>query len=119
MISETQTAPDDETQALLMQELLEAMWVPQTLAEAVSFAPDAFHSISKLKKHQTAAAVAGLLTEPPYHINAVRLDWLQRVVLATASGRRKPTKPNIEAILNGSFDAARVVRLEDPIEDFF
>lgn len=119
MISETQTATDDETKALLMQELLEAMWVPQTPVEAVSFAPDAFHSIRKLKKHQTAAVIAGLFTEPRYHVNAIRLDWLLRLVLSMADGAIKPSKYNIEAILNSSFDAARVVRLEDPIEDFF
>ncbi len=40
-------------------------------------------------------------------------------MLSTANGKIKPSKSNIETILNGSFDAARVVRLEDPIEDFF
>ena len=43
----------------------------------------------------------------------------KRLVLSTASGKIKPSKHNIEAILNGSFDTARILRLQDPIEDFF
>jgi hypothetical protein len=102
-----------------MQKLLESIWVPQTPDEAATFAPDALRPISKLKKLQTAAVVAGLLTEPRHHVNAVRLDWLQRLVLSTANGKIKPSKENLETILNISFEAARIVRLEDPIEDFF
>lgn len=113
------TERDDETQMLLMQELLEAMWVPETPDEATSFAPEALEPISELKKFQAASVVAGLLTEARYHINAVRLDWLQRLILSNAEGKVKPSKANISVILNKAFKAARITSLEDPIEDFF
>jgi hypothetical protein len=65
------------------------------------------------------SALAGLMTEPTLHANGIRLDWLQRLVFAKASGERKPKPSELSRALNFGLEKARVLRLEDPVEDLF
>ena len=71
------------------------------------------------KKSTVSSQLAGLLTEPRFHANTVRLDWLQRLVLSKSNGRRKPQPRDLGMALNEGLGRAGVLRLEDPIEDLF
>lgn len=102
-----------------IEKLLEAMRLPEVPNDADEFSPGALASIAGWKKLYTAAIVAGLMTEVKYQVNAIRLDWLQRLVLSRAEGHEKPSRSEIGAILNTAFNETRVTRLEDPIEDLF
>lgn len=70
-------------------------------------------------KNSAAALLGGLQTDPQFHANGVRFDWLLRLVLAKAEGRQKPTRYDLSRVLNGGFRNAHILRLEDPIEDLF
>lgn len=59
------------------------------------------------------------MTEPSLHANGIRLDWLQRLVIAKAIGQRKPKSEDLSRALNAGLERARVLWLEDPIEDLF
>jgi hypothetical protein len=63
--------------------------------------------------------LSGLSTVPDFHANGIRLDWLQRLVLAHSEGKRKPPSAELSRALNAGLDRAKVLRLEDPNEDLF
>ena len=65
------------------------------------------------------SVLAGLSTEPAFHANGIRLDWLLRLVFSKSEGRRKPQSAELSLVLNAGLDRASVLRLEDPIEDLF
>ena len=71
------------------------------------------------KRNFAVSVLAGLLTESALHANGIRLDWLQRLVFAKASGERKPKPAELSRALNLGLKEARVLRLEDPAEDLF
>ena len=110
---------ENENEIPNIEELMAAMRTPERPIEVDEFAGDALAAISQWKKSHTVAIIAGLLTEPRYQVNAIRLDWLLRLVLARSNGKLKPSRSAITRILNKAFKDARVVRLEDPIEDCF
>jgi hypothetical protein len=66
-----------------------------------------------------ASVIAGLLTEPKYYGNNVRLDWLQRLVISKAEGKRRPGRSEFGRVLNRGLKRAKVLQLEDPNEDLF
>jgi hypothetical protein len=70
-------------------------------------------------KVSAAAVLGGLQTDPQFGANGIRFDWLLRLVLAKAEGRQKPTRADLSRVLNRAFASARILRLEDPIEDLF
>lgn len=109
---------EDGDNNFIMETLNKAMWLPQIPDQALEFLADV-QPIGQWKKLHAAAVVAGLMTDAKYHVNAIRLDWLQRMILSRSNGNIKPNKAAIESILNIGFEKARVTRLEDPIEDFF
>ena len=77
------------------------------------------YAVKTWKRSFAAAILAGLLTEPAFYANGVRLDWLQRLVLSKATGPRKPKPHQIGRALNIGLEKAHVLRLEDPTEDLF
>ncbi len=89
--------------------------------------PDsAFHSsnvalfkLTTWKKTWAIAVIAGLLTDPQYYANGIRLDWLQRLVFSKAEGKRKPSSEELSHALNAGLERAKVLRLEDPSEELF
>jgi hypothetical protein len=99
--------------------LLERMRPPSIPDEV--FSPDntILLQITSWRKLYVASILSGLLTEPQYHANGIRLDWLQRLVLSKSDGRRKPTSAGITRVLNAGLEQAGVLRLEDPSEDRF
>ena len=70
-------------------------------------------------KNTAAALLGGLQTNPQFHANGIRLDWLLRLVLSKANGRHKPTRYDLSRVLNAGLEKAGVLRLEDPNEDLF
>lgn len=70
-------------------------------------------------KRFAVSVLAGLSTDPAFHANGIRLDWLQRLVFSKSQGRRKPHSAELSRALNAGLDRANVLRLEDPIEDLF
>jgi hypothetical protein len=76
-------------------------------------------SIAGWKKLHAIAVLAGLLTEPKYYANGIRLDWLLRLVIAKSSGQKRPKPSEWSRVLNAGLETAKVLRLEDPVEDLF
>ena len=70
-------------------------------------------------KNTAAALLGGLQTDPQFHANGIRLDWLLKLVLSKANGRHKPTRYDLSRVLNAGLEKAGVLRLEDPNEDLF
>ena len=102
-----------------IQRLLEAMRPPTIPDEAFSATNVNLSRIVSWKKHAAASTLAGLLTEPRFHANGVRLEWLQRLVLSKSTGSRKPSVTELSSALNAGLEEAKVLRLEDPNEDLF
>jgi len=101
------------------EQLMAAMRMPETPADALSEAPSLRAAVQELNVFETLEALGGLATDPRFQGNAVRLDWATRLVAALAHGRRAPTRNALSALLNRQLTEARVNRLEDPVEDFF
>jgi|GEM_PF-2034437 len=110
---------DDGEDNFFTETLSNAMWLPQIPNQALEFMSDLLQPICQWKKLHATSVIAGLMTDARYQVNAIRLDWLQRLILSKSTGKIKPNKTAIESILNTGFEMARVTRLEDPIEDFF
>lgn len=102
-----------------INELWERMRPPSIPDEAFDRDNSALQAICSWRKPYAAALLAGLQTDPDFHANGVRLDWLQRLVLSKSEGRRKPRQRELGAALNSGLESAGVLRLEDPIEDSF
>lgn len=102
-----------------INELWERMRPPSVPDETFARDNSALQAICSWRKPYAAALLAGLQTDPDFHANGVRLDWLQRLVLSKSQGRRKPGQRELSAALNSGLERARVLRLEDPIEDSF
>lgn len=77
------------------------------------------YSLRTWKQGFTVSTLAGLLTEARFHANGIRLDWLQRLAFAKAGGQRRPKHAELSRALNRGLEEARVLRLEDPVEDLF
>jgi hypothetical protein len=77
------------------------------------------YAVRKWKRSYCVSILAGLLTEPALYANQIRLDWLQRIVFAKSRGERKPKPNELGRTLNFGLEKARILRLEDPIEDLF
>ncbi len=119
MNNDLPTVEEQEGALPNIEELLEAMRLPNIPDGADEFAETALLPITGWKKLHTAAIVAGLMTEAKYQVNAIRLDWLQRLVLSRSKGQKKPNRAAIASILNSAFEGTRITRREDPIEDLF
>ena len=102
-----------------IQELLAKLTPPKFPDEVFDARDPHMGQIADWKKSTTSSVIAGLLTDPRFHANTIRLEWLQRLVLSKSNGRRKPQPRDLSAVLNDGLGHAGVLRLEDPIEDLF
>ncbi|RYD85708.1 MAG: hypothetical protein EOP84_01565 [Verrucomicrobiaceae bacterium] len=100
-------------------ELLEGMRPPAVPDEALTLSPELLEAVRSWKRTSAVATIAGLLIDPSLQANTIRLDWLQRLVIAHANGSLKPKRRDLLHALNAGMETARVARLEDPIEDCF
>lgn len=73
----------------------------------------------KFDKAATLSMLAGLLTDPQLHANAVRLETLIHLVALRADGRLKPTAGQLREWLNDILGRDDVGHQEDPPEDVF
>jgi hypothetical protein len=110
---------DEAPDTIDIQELLDRMRTPSSPEEAFDSRNADLAAIVSWRRIYSASILAGLLTEPALHANGIRLDWLQRLVLAKSDGRRKPDAVAFGRALNAGLDRAGVLRLEDPNEDLF
>ena len=75
--------------------------------------------LARHKVEITCAIVGGLLTEPTFHANTLRLELLAHIIVRNARGRAEPRRRSISRWLNDELGSIRIVRLEDPVEDVF
>jgi hypothetical protein len=111
--------PDEPRDGIDVEKLLAAMAPPRIPDEAFSRENRDLSRITTWKRSFVVSVLAGLLTEPRYHANGIRLDWLQRLVFSKSKGQKKPGSEEISRALNAGLDRAKVLRLEDPSEDLF
>lgn len=102
-----------------IEALLASMRPPSIPDEAFESENIDLYQVRSWNKGFAASALAGMSTVPDFHANEVRLDWLQRLVLSKAGGRTKARPTDLARALNSGLDRAKVLRLEDPIEDSF
>jgi hypothetical protein len=97
-----------------------AQLAPPSLPDE-SWDPDnaPLYAVRTWKRNVAIATLAGLMTDPAFQGNGIRLDWLQCLAFAKAIGERKPSPEQYSAALNRGLEAARVLRLEDPPEDLW
>jgi len=100
-------------------DLLSRMALPSTPTSAFELSEADLSELESWKKPQAVALIAGMLTDVRFHTHVVRLDWLQRLVVSRANGRKKPKKRDLGSILNQGMGAARIAFMEDEIEGFF
>lgn len=112
--------PDDNQQPPIdIEEMWAAMMPPSEPDSSFELSNANLQTISGWRKAHAVAILAGLTTEPNYYGNGIRLDWLLRLVIAKSSGQKKPKPADWSRVLNAGLERARVLRLEDPIEDLF
>ncbi|MEO3434457.1 hypothetical protein [Inquilinus sp. CAU 1745] len=102
-----------------LADLLSRMALPDTPLASAGSASGQLDLIRTWKRSQATAVVAGLQTDLRYHAHVIRLDWLQRLVIAQADGRKKVKRKDLSQMLNGGMSAAGVTLMEDGIEGFF
>ena len=102
-----------------IEALLAQMQPPGVPEETAAESPALVNEIRQWSRTYAVSIIAGLLTDPRLHANDIRLEWLLRLVIAKAHGKRKPTRQQLSKVLNTHLVEARVERLEDPIEDVF
>lgn len=93
--------------------------LPQVPANAMQRASQLTRRLARWDRDQALGLLAGLQLEPRYHANYVRLTWATRLVLGLASGTQRVGRSDLMRLLNTDLDKADVLRMEDPIEDFF
>ena len=109
---------EDETPPTIdIEELLQRMRPPSIPNDVFVQSNAALWQITAWRKLYVASVLSGLLTEPQYYANGIRLDWLQQLVISKSDGRRKPNSAALTRALNAGLETAGVLRLEDPGED--
>lgn len=76
-------------------------------------------SLVHFNKLKTASLVAGLLLDPKFHSNTLRIETLLLHIVSDCSGDRIPTSGVIKSWLNEFEPVSRLNYLEDPVEDTF
>lgn len=113
MVEENEGAPDFASLILSPRDL------PQVPADAVQRVSQLARRLARWDRAHALGLLAGLQLEPRFHANYVRLTWAMRLVLGLASGSQRVSRSDLMRLLNVDLDKADVLRMEDPIEDFF
>jgi hypothetical protein len=77
--------------------------------------------VNDVRRSQLGAGIgvlAGLLTDPAFHANTVRIESVIHLLAAHAQGRTKPTSRHVHRWLN-QLARPDLVQQEDPVEDVF
>lgn len=102
-----------------VQKILARMAPPETIMAAVGINPQIPLALAQSSPEKSVDIYAGLMTDPRFQAHTTRLDWAIRCILGYARGQRRPKQADVSHFLNRELVAARIARLEDPIEDFF
>lgn len=78
-----------------------------------------WRELKAFDRTSTLAAVAGLLTEPEFHVGTLRLELLQHIVVSACRGTRRATAADASRWVNAILGSLDVQRMEDPLEDVF
>lgn len=92
---------------------------PATPDDALAKLPRLASRLKNRDFAESAAMVAGLATERPFHAHQVRLDWAVRVLAASATGSRPMDRIALDRLLNEDFPKLRLHAQEDPLEQPF
>ncbi|MBA4801053.1 MAG: hypothetical protein H2040_04265 [Euryhalocaulis sp.] len=107
----------------LTEEQFEAFWEamkpPSTPAASLADHEQIRVTLAKFDPIKLSLTIAGLMTEPDYQGNEIRLDWAIRWALALSAGKKTPKKRDLNRILNQFAEDTGVTRLEDPPESVF
>lgn len=89
------------------------------LSDIFTELPSFKSQIERYHPVKSASIVAGLLTEPSFHANALRIELLIHLLLAFAEGTKKPSTGDLDLWLNSDLGSTSFVSMEDPVEDVF
>jgi len=92
---------------------------PRKISDVFSERPNLKSQLHRFHPVKSASLVAGLLTEPPFHANTLRLELLVHLLMAFAAGNRKAKDHDIHSWLNTDLGSTKLAFLEDPVEDVF
>src|SRR5437899_6721016 len=81
--------------------------------------PDLRANIQAFHPFESAALVAGLLTQPTLQANTLRIELLIHLLVTFAAGNRKPKRREIANWLNSELGSTAFAMMEDPPEDVF
>lgn len=68
---------------------------------------------------KSANLVAGLLIDPTFHANTIRIESLVHYILANCGGKQRPSSKKVKAWLNDFPPISDAAYMEDPVEDVF
>lgn len=68
---------------------------------------------------KSANLVAGLLVDPRFHANTIRIEALVHYILANCGGTQRPSSKKVQAWLNDFPPISGAAYMEDPLEDVF
>jgi hypothetical protein len=102
-----------------IEKLLARMAPPDTVLAAMSINSQIPLALAQFSREKSVEIYAGLMTDPRFQAHTTRFDWAIRCILGYARGQRRPKQADVSHFLNRELVAARIARLEDPIEDFF
>ena len=68
---------------------------------------------------KSANLVAGLLIDPIFHANTIRIESLVHYILANCGGKQRPSSKKVKAWLNDFPPISDAAYMEDPVENVF
>ncbi len=92
---------------------------PGSISDVFEECPNLERQLDPFHPVKSAALVAGLLTEPSFQANTLRLERLIHLLIAFGSGRKKPRDRDISRWLNKELGMTIFSQFEDPLEDVF
>ena len=93
--------------------------LPTNPAEAIARNQQMGRRIARWDRNTALSALAALQLDPRLHVHSVRLYWASRLVGGLASGRTRPSRSDLQRLLNADFGKSDISRFEDPSEDLF
>lgn len=102
-----------------IEEIVRRISPPSIPDESFANANSVLKEIEYWQRRRALQQLSGLQTDPSFHANNIRFDWLQRLIITYSNGKKKPSQKDLRKVLNQELEEANVLRLEDPIEDTF
>lgn len=77
---------------------------------------DVQNLIAEWDRHDACAILAGMLIDPRFEANVIRIDLLYRIALSNSNGTCTPNVSELMEVLNDALERAKILRIEDPPE---